>query len=245
MQMLMPVQFDGWNWPDFFKSSFWSAMDALLNALQTGIRLFTSDSPGGGLSEAILSGLGACFQSVNFAGLYNRKDSMRKETIIHAASSTIFVVLADVLSSVAGIFLAKDAQKTGKDINNYAPTVAFGSGILGLAAMINMLCSGDNMTAKGARRTYTDIAAVALDLIAQATALIPEDRTVPILSWTALLLEVVVRICRYILTVFKFTCFTDSDTDQNDSDGGSDSSSGSSPISSSSGTAIPAAVEAV
>ncbi len=247
MQMLMPVQFDGWTWPDFFKSSFWSAMDALLNALQTGIRLFTSDSPGGGLSEAILSGLGACFQSVNFAGLYNRKGSMPKETRIHAVSSTILVVLADVLSAVAGIFLAEGNQKTGKGINNYAPTVAFGSGLLGLATMINMLCGGGNVTEKGERRTYTDIAAVALDLIAQATALIPGDGAIPILSWTALLLEVVVRICRYILTVFKFTCFTDSDADQNDSDGGSDSSSSSSPISSSSGrpdgTAIPAAVE--
>lgn len=229
MQMLMPVQFDGWKWPDFFKSSFWSAADALMNMLQSGIRLLASDSSGSGLNEAIMSSIGACFQSVNFAGLYNRKDSMSGMTMLGAIFSTIFVVLADGLSATAGVFLSRDDKGTGKALNNYAaPPAALVSGLLGLATTINMFCNGTNQ--EGKRRTFTDGIAVVLDMAAQVLALIPEDRVVPILSWTALLLEVVVRICRYFLTVCKWNWFTGPEPDQNDPDGGSgggsDSSSG-------------------
>lgn len=225
MQMLMPVQFDGWNWPDFFKSSFWSAADALMNMLQSGIRLLASDSSGSGLNEAIMSGIGACLQSVNFAGLYNRKDSMSGMTMLGAIFSTIFVVLADGLSATGGVFLSRDDKGTGKALNNYAaPPAALVSGLLGLATTINMFCKGTNQ--EGKRRTFTDGIAVVLDMAAQTLALIPGDRVVPILSWTALLLEVVVRICRYILTVCKWGWFTGSEPDQNDPDDGSGSSSG-------------------
>lgn len=230
MQMLMPVQFAGWEWPDFLKSSFWSMMDTLLNALQTGIRLFTSDSPGGGLCESILSGIGTCFQLVNFIGLYFRKDSMSDEAMMSAICSTIFVVLADGLSAAAGVLLSKGNQEAGKGINNYGvPVVALTSGLMGLVTTISMFCNGTDL--KGKRRTFADGIAVVLDMAAQTLALIPGDRAVPILSWTALLLEVVIRICRYILTVCKWNWFTDSDADQNDPDSDSDSS----PISSSSG----------
>lgn len=229
MQMLMPVQFDGWNWPDFFKSSFWSAADALLNMLQSGIRLLASDSSGSGLNEAIMSSIGACLQSVNFAGLHNRKDSMSGMTRLAAIFSTVCVVLADGLSATGGVFLSRDDKGTGKTLNNYAaPPAALVSGLLGLATTISMYCNGTNLESK--RRTFTDGIAVVLDMAAQILALIPGDGAVPILSWTALLLEVVVRLCRYFLTVCKWGWFTGSGPDQNDPDGGSgggsDSSSG-------------------
>lgn len=235
MQMLMPVQFDGWNWPDFFKSSFWSAADALMNMLQTGIRLLASDSSGSGLSEAILSGIGACLQLVNIAGLYNRRDSMPEDAVMPAVASTLFAALADILSAAAGVFLSEGDQEAGKGINNYdVPVAALAGGLMGLGTTISMYCNGTEL--KGKRRTFVDGIAVVLDMAAQILALIPGDGAVPILSWTALLLEVVVRICRYFLTVCKWNWFTGSDADQNDPDGGSDSSSGSSFSSSSGGS---------
>lgn len=227
MQMLMPVQFDGWSWPDFFKSSFWSAADALMNMLQSGIRLLASDSSGSGLNEAIMSSIGACLQSVNFAGLHNRKDSMSGMTRLVAILSTICAALADGLSATGGVFLSRDDKGTGKKLNNSAaPAAALAGGFLGLGATISMYCKGTDQ--KGKRRTFTDGIAIILDMAAQMLALIPEDRVVPIVSWAALFLEVVIRICRYILTVCKWDWFTGPEPDQSDSDDSSGDSSGSS-----------------